>query len=77
MIDMVPSFIDLLFIKGFSGALQQHLISEFGLGTAQAAERCKGYLIEDIQVVRKREDLVAMKRRLETIQNELLSFGQQ
>jgi hypothetical protein len=75
MIDMVPSFIDLLFVKGFAGELQSYLISEFGLGTVEAAERCKGYLVEDSQVVQRREELTALKKRLEMIEEELYAFG--
>lgn len=51
------------------------MISEFGLGGANANTVCAEYLAEDPRLVAKREDLTARRRRLEAIQIQLHNFG--
>ncbi|THU97629.1 hypothetical protein K435DRAFT_753802 [Dendrothele bispora CBS 962.96] len=75
IIDNIPSFIDLRFVKALSREIQPFLITKFGLGTASASDRCKKYLEEDPTLVAKRDELVARKKRLESVQQELMGFG--
>ncbi|KAJ7735808.1 P-loop containing nucleoside triphosphate hydrolase protein [Mycena metata] len=75
LIDVIPSLIDLKFLRAISEALQQELISEFELGGANANTLCAEYLAEDPRLVAKREDLTARRRRLEAIQIQLHNFG--
>lgn len=75
VIDNVPSIIDLHFVKLFAKGLLPFLIAKFGLGTAQAGTRCAAFLAEDPGIVARRDELVARKRRLETIETELYNFG--
>ena len=67
--------IDHGFLFGFAGALQQALIGQLGLGTADASARCVGYLTEDAGVVSMRDELLSRQRRLESVQAELDNFG--
>ncbi|KAF5339054.1 hypothetical protein D9758_014124 [Tetrapyrgos nigripes] len=54
IIDNIPSFIDLRFVKALSKELQPFLITKFGLGNSSASERCAQYLAEDPVVVERR-----------------------
>jgi hypothetical protein len=64
-----------MFIKRVGKELQPFLISKFELGTAAATARCAAYLAEDPDLVAKREELAARKKRLEKVQLELYNFG--
>lgn len=75
IIDNVPSLIDLKFIKAITQELQSFLISELGLGTENANDRCTKYLAEDPNVIARRDELVARKNRLESVKVELQNFG--
>jgi hypothetical protein len=75
VIDNVPSLIDLKFIKAIVKELQNFLISELGLGSAGAGDRCVKYLAEDPNVVARRGELVARKNRLESLKIELQKSG--
>lgn len=75
MIDYVPMIIDNKFLRAFARELQAHLIRHLGLGAADAVARCAAYLEEDPLTVAKREELLARKKRLENVQEELLRFG--
>ncbi|KAG7448030.1 P-loop containing nucleoside triphosphate hydrolase protein [Guyanagaster necrorhizus] len=75
VIDNIPSFIDLLFVRKLAKELQPFLISKFGLGTAAANERCGRYLAEDPALVARREELTSREKRLMSVQKELISFG--
>ncbi|KAK0210987.1 P-loop containing nucleoside triphosphate hydrolase protein [Desarmillaria ectypa] len=75
VIDNIPSFIDLLFVRKVAEELQPFLISKFGLGTAAANERCGRYLEEDPALVARREELASRKKRLMNVHKELISFG--
>ncbi|KAK7461117.1 hypothetical protein VKT23_009043 [Stygiomarasmius scandens] len=75
IIDNIPSFIDLRFVKALSKELQPFLISKFGLGTQMASERCAQYLAEDPSLIAKRDELTARKKRLDSVQQELMGFG--
>ncbi|KAF5317462.1 hypothetical protein D9758_018043 [Tetrapyrgos nigripes] len=75
IIDNIPSFIDLRFVKALSKELQPFLITKFGLGNSSASERCAQYLAEDPVVVERRDELLARKTRLDKVQQELISFG--
>ncbi|KAK7040881.1 hypothetical protein VNI00_009477 [Paramarasmius palmivorus] len=74
IIDNVPNFIDLRFIKALGKDMQKFLVSELGLGSASANEKCAQYLVEDPLVAARRDDLMARVKRLESVQRELNSF---
>ncbi|KAJ7468099.1 P-loop containing nucleoside triphosphate hydrolase protein [Mycena latifolia] len=75
VIDNIPSLIDSKFLRAIAQSLQQDLISEFGLGSENANALCASYLAEDPRLIAKREDLIARRRRLETVQVQLHNFG--
>ncbi|KAJ6582935.1 P-loop containing nucleoside triphosphate hydrolase protein [Mycena vulgaris] len=75
VIDNIPSLIDSKFLRAIAQTLQQDLISEFGLGSGNANAACATFLAEDPRLVAKREDLIARRRRLETVQIQLHNFG--
>ncbi|KAJ7081440.1 P-loop containing nucleoside triphosphate hydrolase protein [Mycena epipterygia] len=75
VIDNVPALIDCKFLRAIAQTLQQDLISEFGLGSENANSICATLLAEDPRLVAKREDLIAKRRRLETVQVQLHNFG--
>ncbi|KAK0503501.1 P-loop containing nucleoside triphosphate hydrolase protein [Armillaria luteobubalina] len=75
VIDNIPSFIDLLFVRKMAEELQPFLISKFGLGTVAANEKCARYLEEDPGLVARREELISREKRLLSVQKELNSFG--
>ncbi|KAJ7629835.1 P-loop containing nucleoside triphosphate hydrolase protein [Mycena rosella] len=75
VIDNIPSLIDSKFLRAIAQTLQQDLISEFGLGGENANAACATFLAEDPRLVAKREDLIARRRRLETVQVQLHNFG--
>ncbi|KAK0196875.1 P-loop containing nucleoside triphosphate hydrolase protein [Armillaria mellea] len=75
VIDNIPSFIDLLFVRKVAEELQSFLISKFGLGTVAANEKCARYLEEDPGLVARREELISREKRLLSVQKELNSFG--
>ncbi|ESK87740.1 hypothetical protein Moror_11277 [Moniliophthora roreri MCA 2997] len=71
IIDNVPNFIDLRFLKALGKDMQRFLITELGLGTASANEKCAQYLVEDPLMVARRAELKARVKRLESVQREL------
>ncbi|EPQ51165.1 hypothetical protein GLOTRDRAFT_141261 [Gloeophyllum trabeum ATCC 11539] len=75
VIDNVPLMIDHKFVRAIAKDLQSSLISQLGLGTANASTRCATYLAEDPHVVARREELIARKKRLEGVTKELSNFG--
>ncbi|KAJ7185818.1 P-loop containing nucleoside triphosphate hydrolase protein [Mycena filopes] len=75
VIDNIPALIDHKFLRALSQTLQQELVSEFGLGSADANTLCASYLAEDPRLVAKREDLTARSKRLELVQVQLHNFG--
>lgn len=75
MIDNIPSLIDLLFVRRLGDTLQPFLISKFGMGTPSANERCASYLGEDPMLVANRDELLAKKKRLESIDKELDEYS--
>ncbi|KII84204.1 hypothetical protein PLICRDRAFT_46578 [Plicaturopsis crispa FD-325 SS-3] len=75
VIDNVPILIDLLFVKAVSKDVQSFLVTKLGLGTANATARCAQYLAEDPNIVQRRDELVARKKRLENVADELYNFG--
>lgn len=75
MIDNVPSLIDLKLVKAVAKTMQPFLIEKLGLGTVSGSARCAAYLAEDPNIVARREELVARKRRLESVDTELCNFG--
>ncbi len=54
--------------------LPLHLIGKLGLGSAEGNKTCAKYLTEDPEVAAKREELVARKKRLERVIQELSQF---
>ncbi|KAG6811611.1 hypothetical protein H0H92_006626 [Tricholoma furcatifolium] len=75
VIDIIPSLIDLLFVKAIAKDMQGSLISKLSLGTADARQRCAQYLEENPTVVAKRKELTAQKERLEEVRKALHQFG--
>lgn len=67
--------IDLKFVKAITKELQNFLISNLGLGTANANDRCGKYLAEDPNIVARRDELVSRKNRLDGVKIELQNFG--
>lgn len=59
----------------FVDSLQEVLFEKLGLGSANSHARCLSYLAEDPQVVALREELLAKKKRLESVQKALINFG--
>ena len=51
------------------------MIEKLGVGSKNAVEKCAAYLAEDPEVSVVREEVLARKRRLEKVQEELLNFG--
>ncbi|KAJ3981520.1 P-loop containing nucleoside triphosphate hydrolase protein [Lentinula detonsa] len=75
MIDNIPRFIDLLFVRELGKTLQPFIISKFGMGTSSANERCASYLGEDPMLVSQRDELLARKKRLENVEKELDEYS--
>ena len=75
MIDNVPAIIDLRFVRAIANELLPFLIEKFEIGTADATSRCRIYLAEDPNLVARRDELTAQKKRLESVAAELHSFG--
>ncbi|KAH8092249.1 P-loop containing nucleoside triphosphate hydrolase protein [Cristinia sonorae] len=75
MIDNVPMTIDNMFLFAFARELQPCLIEKLGLGSFSSAARCASYLAEDPNVVHERDELLARKKRLESVQIELFNAG--
>lgn len=75
IIDNIPSMIDLKFVKALAKEIQPFLIAKFELGTDNANTRCAMYLAEDPNIVAKRDELTARKKRLESVHQELIKFG--
>ncbi|KAJ3998695.1 P-loop containing nucleoside triphosphate hydrolase protein [Lentinula boryana] len=75
MIDNIPRFIDLLFVRELGKTLQPFIISKFGMGTSSANERCASYLGEDPMLVSQRDELLARRKRLENVEKELDEYS--
>ncbi|KAI8996213.1 P-loop containing nucleoside triphosphate hydrolase protein [Trametes punicea] len=75
IIDYVPLSIDQHLLYELAENLQGVLIGKLGLGSAQADARCATYVAEDPHVVALRQELMAKKSKLETVQRELFNFG--
>ncbi|KDQ60446.1 hypothetical protein JAAARDRAFT_191825 [Jaapia argillacea MUCL 33604] len=75
VIDNIPLIIDLKFVRAIGKDLQPFLIGKLGLGTPNASIRCASYLAEDPHIVARRDELVARKKRLESVELELYNFG--
>lgn len=73
---MIPSLIDLKFVRAISREIQAFLISHFELGEGDAGERCaRYYLAEDPAVVSRRDGLLAKQKMLVNVQKQLKEFG--
>lgn len=55
--------------------LQDRLFEQLGFGMDGTAERCAALLAEDPHVKAAREEASSRKKRLEKVQDQLLSFG--
>ncbi|KAF9066276.1 P-loop containing nucleoside triphosphate hydrolase protein [Rhodocollybia butyracea] len=75
MIDNVPRVIDLSFVREIGKTLQPFLISQFSLGNPSANDRCANYLGEDAALVARREELLARRKRLESVEKELEEYS--
>ncbi|KAJ3710473.1 P-loop containing nucleoside triphosphate hydrolase protein [Lentinula raphanica] len=75
IIDYVPGFIDLMFVKEIAKELQPFLVSKLQLGTPSGNELCANLLREDPSIVSKRDELLSRQKMLEHVQRELVMFG--
>jgi hypothetical protein len=75
VIDNVPSFIDLLFVRAVAKELLPFLHDKFELGSPNATARCRRLLVEDSNIVFRREELVMWMKRLESVSRALCEFG--
>ncbi|KAA1467036.1 P-loop containing nucleoside triphosphate hydrolase protein [Dentipellis sp. KUC8613] len=74
IIDSIPMLIDLKFVRGIMQDMHDHLIREMGLAGDGATERCARYLAEDPDVVARRDEALARRATLESVQKELNNF---
>ncbi|TFY58995.1 hypothetical protein EVG20_g7953 [Dentipellis fragilis] len=74
IIDSIPMLIDLKFVRGIMQDMHNHLIREMGLAGDGATERCARYLAEDPDVVARRDEAMARRATLESVQKELNNF---
>ncbi|KAL0571649.1 hypothetical protein V5O48_010307 [Marasmius crinis-equi] len=74
VIDAIPCCMDLHFLKALGKEMQPFLVTKLGLGTSGASERCARYLAEDPEIVARRNELLARRQRLESVQRELSNF---
>ncbi len=75
IIDNVPLAIDHEFLFAFADELQSHLISALGLNGTDAVIKCTKYLAEEPTVVAERDELLARRKRLLGVQEELYRAG--
>ncbi|KAI0079853.1 hypothetical protein K474DRAFT_477367 [Panus rudis PR-1116 ss-1] len=75
VIDVIPMTIDHSFLFSFSESLQNRLIEKLGLGSNNSEARCTAYLAEDPKVAAERDEVMAKKKRLEAVQDELYRYG--
>ncbi|KAH8092248.1 P-loop containing nucleoside triphosphate hydrolase protein [Cristinia sonorae] len=75
MIDSIPMTIDSMLLFAFARELQPWLIEKLGLGSSTSGARCASYLAEDPTIVHERDELMARKKRLESVQMELFNAG--
>ncbi|KAE9397407.1 hypothetical protein BT96DRAFT_921580 [Gymnopus androsaceus JB14] len=75
LIDYVPGFIDLVFVRGIEKELQSFLVSELKMGTPAGSALCASLLEEDPSITLKRNELVSQTERLANVQRELVMFG--
>ena len=74
VIDDVPCIVDHDFLHGFGKRIQGALIDGLGLDSEHAKERATIYLMEDPDIVSKREDLCAKKQMSEQVLERLFAF---
>ena len=77
VIDYVPLAIDHHYLYKFANAVHARLFEKLMLGAPDAARRCAAYIAEDPSVVAARDELISKKKRLESVQQALISFGMQ
>jgi hypothetical protein len=75
VIDIIPSLIDLKFLKALARDMQFFLISQMELGSASAAIRITRLLAEDPDTIARREELTERRKRLENVGAELTKYG--
>ncbi|KAH9928963.1 P-loop containing nucleoside triphosphate hydrolase protein [Fomitopsis serialis] len=73
IIDYIPLAIDHTFLFAFAEALQPHLIEDLALGKPDAAARCATYLVEDLDIVTRRQELIGRKTSLKKARMELMN----
>lgn len=74
IIDTIPGLIDLRFLKAIGKEMQPFLVKKLGLGSADANNTCAALIAEPKMIVDKRNELMARRMRLESVQNELNKF---
>jgi ferric-dicitrate binding protein FerR (iron transport regulator) len=75
VIDVIPSLIDLVFLKSLTEKMQPFLISKMELGSASAADSNAKLLAEDPEMVAWRDELTERRKRLESVVAELKKYG--
>jgi hypothetical protein len=75
VIDVIPSLIDLKFLKALTKDMQSFLISKMELGSAGVAVRNARFLAEDPSMIARREELTERRKRLEHVAAEFGKYG--
>ncbi|KAI0039468.1 hypothetical protein FA95DRAFT_1504134 [Auriscalpium vulgare] len=75
IIDLVPAFIDSIFIQGIPTNMRPFLREQLKLGVPGADERCERFMAEDPSLIARRESLLARKTTLEGVKDALDGFG--
>ena len=75
IIDYIPLAIDHHYLYKFANDVHAQLFERLMLGAPDAARRCATYIAEDPSVVVARDELISKKKRLESVQKALISFG--
>lgn len=59
--DSVPQVVDLVFLHKFTETLQDHLVEELGLVDPKVEVDLNALVVEDKEIVKKRDELIAKK----------------
>ncbi|KIK58161.1 hypothetical protein GYMLUDRAFT_74954 [Collybiopsis luxurians FD-317 M1] len=75
IIDYVPSFIDLMFVRAIAQELQMFLVSKLELDTPKGRELCARLLEEDPNIVIQRNEVLSRKGVLKNVRRKLTMFS--
>ena len=74
IIDNIPMTIEHSLCQQLSNTLQEHLIDALKLGAPDASQKLEELLVEDPELVRRREEVLARKKQLLEVWQKLLDF---